>query len=408
MWKNLWALSGSINLSKNNTNHFYKKTSMQNKIRWWISGATTMILLASCGGGKQQAGYPQGGPVVVKIDTVKETNAVFYDEYPCTVTALKEVQLTSQVSGYVTGIYFKDGDRVNAGQKLYTIDAQIYDANYRNAEANVAVQEANLNLAKKNAARYHELDAQDAIAKQLVDQADATLAAAEKQVAAARATVNSLHANVKFTTIYAPFSGTIGISQVRVGAAVVAGQSLLNTVSTDNPIAADFPINQKQIYRFLQMQEKKEEKDSAFRLVFGTDVYPYSGKISMIDRAVDPQTGTIKVRLVFPNDHNLLRSGMNGVIKVATQATAGATKIPYKAVVEQLGDFNVYVVGDSNKVSLQKVQLGAQVAKEVIINSGLKPGDRIVVEGQQNIRAEGTKVTDAPPKQHAPAGGAKK
>ncbi|MDR0793788.1 MAG: efflux RND transporter periplasmic adaptor subunit [Chitinophagaceae bacterium] len=373
---------------------------MQNKIRWWVLGTTTMILLASCGGSQQQAGFPQGGPVVVKMDTVKETNAVFYDEYPCIVTALKEVQLTSQVSGYVTGIYFKDGDRVSAGQKLYTIDAQIYDANLKNAEANVAVQEANLNLAQKNATRYHELDAQDAIAKQLVDEADAALAAAQKQVAAARATVNSLHANVKFSIIYAPFSGTIGISQVRVGAAVVAGQSLLNTVSTDNPVAVDFPINQKQIYHFLQMQEKGAENDSTFKLVFGTDVYPYSGKISLIDRAVDPQTGTIKVRLIFPNDKNLLRSGMNGVIRVATQATAGATKIPYKAVVEQLGDFNVYVVGDSNKVSLHKIQLGSQVGKDVIIESGLKAGDKIVIEGQQNIRAEGTKVTDAPP--HAP------
>jgi membrane fusion protein (multidrug efflux system) len=369
---------------------------MQNKIRWWVSGATTTILLASCGGGQQQAGFPQGGPVVVKIDTVKETNVVSYDEYPGTVTALKEVQLTSQVNGYITGIYFKDGDKVSNGQKLYTIDAQIYDANYRNAEANVAVQEANLDLAQKNATRYHELDAQDAIAKQMVDQADAALAAAKKQVAAAKATVNSLHANVKFTTIYAPFSGTIGISQVRAGAAVVAGQSLLNTVSTDNPIAVDFPIDQKQIYRFLQMQEKGGEMDSTFRLAFGTDVYPYPGKISLIDRAVDPQTGTIKVRLVFPNDKNLLRSGMNGTVKVATQAAAGATKIPYKGVVEQLGDFNVYVVGDSNKVSLRKVQLGSQTGKDVIIKDGLKPGDRIVVEGQQNIRQEGTKVMEAP------------
>ena len=240
----------------------------------------------------------------------------------------------------------------------------------------------------------------------MVDQADAALGAAQEQVAAAKANVNSLRANVKFTTIYAPFNGTIGISQVRVGAAVVAGQTLLNTVSTDNPIAVDFPIDQKQIYHFLQLQQQGTSNDSTFRLAFGSDVYPSSGHISLVDRAVDPQTGTIKVRLVFPNDKNLLRTGMNGIVRVASKSASGATRIPYKAIIEQLGDFNVYVVGDSNKVSLHKLQLGSQIGKDVIVKDGLKPGDRIVIEGQQNIRAEGTKVTDAPPHQQAPGAAA--
>ena len=142
---------------------------------------------------------------------------------PGTVAAFDEIKLTSQVSGYVTGIYFKDGSKVKKGQRLYSIDAEVYTANYQQAEANLQVQQTNLLKAQKDADRYHELDEHDAIAKQQVDYADAALEAAKKQVAAAKANVAAVESNVKFSSIYAPFTGTIGISQVKKGTAVVAG-----------------------------------------------------------------------------------------------------------------------------------------------------------------------------------------
>ena len=127
------------------------------------------------------------------------------------------------------------------------------------------------------------MEKQDAIAKQQVDYADAALEAAKKQVEAARANVNAVQSNVHFSTIFAPFDGTIGISQVKTGTAVVAGQSMLNVVSTDNPIAVDFAVDQKEIYRFSQLQaEKKSAKDSTFTIAFGKDIYPYVGSISLL------------------------------------------------------------------------------------------------------------------------------
>jgi len=141
-----------------------------------------LILLASCGSkSAQQQQMMQPPPAVpVTVQTVTTGKATYYDQYPATVTALNQVELRPQVSGYITGIFFKDGNKVKKGQKLYSIDQQQYQANYQQALANVAVQQTNLVKAQKDADRYHELEKQDAIAKQQVDYADAALAAAQK------------------------------------------------------------------------------------------------------------------------------------------------------------------------------------------------------------------------------------
>lgn len=362
-----------------------------------ITAAAVIVLLAACGSTdkNQQQGPPP--PVFVTVTEVATTDAVYFDEYPGTITALNQTELRPQVSGYITGVYFEDGQKVSKGQKLYSIDAQVYNANYQQSLANLQVQETNMMRAQKDADRYHELEKHDAIAKQQVDYADAALEAAKKQVAAARAAVSSVRANVSFSSIVAPFNGTIGISNVKVGTSVVAGQSVLNTVSTDNPIAVDFAVDQKEIYRFAQMQQQKANpKDSTFMIAFGTDVYPYPGSISLIDRAVDAQTGTIKTRLIFPNDKGLLKPGMNTSVRVKNNTAMQSIIIPNKAVNEQLGEFFVYVVGDSNKVTQKKVLLGKQVGANIIVKDGLQQGDKIVVEGVQKLR-EGTLVTTTPP-----------
>jgi membrane fusion protein (multidrug efflux system) len=345
-----------------------------------------------------QAGPPP--PVSVSVITVKDTVAGSYDEYPATVAALNEVKLTAQVSGYITGVYFKDGDKVSKGERLYTIDQQVYGANLQQAIANLQVQQTNLLKAQKDADRYHELQKHDAIATQQVDYADAALDAARKQVAAAQANVNAVRANVGFAVIRAPFSGTIGISQVKAGTAVVAGQTVLNTVSTDDPVAVDINVNQNDIFRFLKLQQQKQDKfDTTFTLYFGGDRYDFPGKIYLIDRAVDQQTGTIKARLLFPNQRGMLKPGMNATVRVATNNRFPSIVIPYKAVTEQLGENFTYVVGDSNKVRQQKVELGPQLGGGVVITSGLQPGDRVVVEGVQNLHQGSVITTGGAPSQ---------
>ncbi len=363
-----------------------------------ITGLLSMGgLFAGCGGNQQKPPAGPPPPVNVTVEEVILSPAVYYDEYPGTVVAVNQTELRAQVTGYITGIYFKDGDKVKKGQRLYSIDAQLYSANLQQAQANLAVQETNLVKAQKDADRYHELDKKDAIAKQQVDYADAALDAAKKQVDAAKANVRSVGTNVNFSTIIAPFTGTIGISQVRSGTSVIAGQTILNTISTDDPMAVDFAISQDEVYRFTQLQAKKSAaKDSTFTIAFGTDVYPKSGSLSFVDRAVDPQTGTLRTRLVFPNTDHLLRAGMNTTVRVLNNSGKPSVVVPYKAVSELLGEYFVYVVGDSNKVSQKRITPGRQLGANIIVKEGLNGGEKIVIQGIQNLR-EGAVVNISQP-----------
>ncbi|PZP52153.1 MAG: efflux RND transporter periplasmic adaptor subunit [Pseudopedobacter saltans] len=356
-----------------------------------ITGLALLFALASCGGNKQggaAAGMPDpNAPIPVTDTVVGYSNADFSDQFPGSVTAFQQVSLTPQVTGYVTGIHFKDGQRVTKGQLLYTIDDQVYSANLGNADANIAVQQAAVDKAQKDYDRYHMLDKEDAVAKQQVDYADAALQSAKKQLAAAKASASGVRSNVRFTKIYAPFSGTLGISQVRIGMAVFAGQTVMNTISTNNPIAVDFNVDQINVNRFIALQQSKS---SIFQIRVGGDsIYQAKGFVSMIDRAADMQTGTVKVRLSFPNDKDQLKPGMNATVLVGDQKKA--LLIPTKAIVAQLGEFYVYVIGDSSKVTQSKLKLGNTSGVYTAVESGLKDGDKIVVDGTQNLR-EGSKV----------------
>jgi membrane fusion protein (multidrug efflux system) len=360
------------------------------------AGYAALVFLTACGSSKEQAPPAAPPPAKVTVQPVIKMDAVYYDEYPATINALNQVELRPQVSGFISGVYFKDGARVHKGQLLYSIDQQLYAANYQQAVAGLSVQEANLNKAQKDANRFHELDKNDAVAKQLVDNADAALEVAKKQADAARANIQAVQTNVKYTKVYAPFDGLIGISSVKPGAAVSAGQTLLNTVSSDKELAVDFNVDQKEIYRFTKLMSIAPQKaDSTFSLAFGTDVYPYPGKIALLDRAVNAQTGTIKARLIFPNNKNLLIAGMNGTVRVKNNSATQSLLIPYKAVTEQLGEFFVYVPNDSNKVSQRKILPGKQIGPNVIVKDGLKDGESVVVEGVQNLR-EGAAINTAP------------
>jgi membrane fusion protein (multidrug efflux system) len=369
---------------------------MHSNLIHYVTIALSIVVLTSCDKKEEQKASTQQAPpaVPVTLEEVTTSDAVYYDEYPASVTPLNQVELRPQVTGFITGVHFQDGARVRKGQLLYSIDAQLYSANYEQAVANLKVQEANVNKAQKDADRYHELDKNDAVAKQLVDNADAALEVAKKQAEAAKANISAVSTSVRYTKVYAPFDGIIGISLVKVGAAVSAGQTVLNTVSTDGQLAVDFGVDQKEIYRFTTLLKNNKSKDSTFTLAFGKDIYPYPGKIQLIDRAVDPQTGTIKTRFIFPNRDNLLRAGMTGTVRVLNRASTKSIVIPYKAVTEQLGEFFVYVAGDSSKVSQRRIVPGQSLGTKIIVKEGLKEGDKIAVEGVQNLREGAVIKTD--------------
>jgi membrane fusion protein (multidrug efflux system) len=303
------------------------------------------------------------------------------------------VEVRAMASGYVTGLYFEDGQRVRKGQRLYQIDQQQIQASVDQATANLRVAEANERLAQKDAERYQELDKNEAIAKQVLDNSLARLETAKLQVQAAQASVQQSRSGLKYTSVSAPISGIIGISQVQLGALVMTNQTLLNTLSTDDPMAVDFGVDQKEIVRFTKLlAQNKNPRDSTFQLTMPDGSrYPLDGKIELLDRAVDAQTGTIKTRLVFPNPNGMLKAGMTVNVRVKTDGSStNSLLIPKKALVEQMGEYFVYVVqGDS--VIQQKVQTGTTIRDQIVIREGLNEGAEIVTEGIQKLK-NGSKV----------------
>ena len=367
-----------------------------------VSGS---LLVTSCGkSNSTPAQNPMNAPVPVNAYTVSQEQVVGTDTYPGTVVPLNEVELRPQVSGYITKIYVQDGQMVTKGQKLYEIDQTQYQATYNQAQANLRSAQANLERVRQDAERYENLARQDAIARQRVDYARAELSTAQAQVAAARAGVSGASTNLRYSVITAPMSGRIGIAQVKVGSQVSPGQTLINSISADNPIAVDIVINETEVPRFARLQNKTAS-DSTFTIQYSDgSIYPQPGKIQAIDRAINPQTGTITVRVSFPNAERALIPGMGVVLRVRNEDIGRQLVIPHKAVTEQMGEFYAYVIsGDS--VLQNKVSLGTRVADKIVVREGLKDGDKIVVEGTQKLRP-GAKVTlDAPQPPAGPAAG---
>jgi len=346
-------------------------------------------------------------PVPVNLYTVTQQSVMYYDNYPSTTQALSQVNIMPEVQGYITGIFFKDGSEVKKGQVLYEIDKRLYQSAYDGAVANLKVVEGNLEQAQQDADRYEYLNKNQAVAKQLYDHAMVALKNAKNQVNVAEQAVKTAKTNLAYSIITAPFDGTIGFSQVKQGNMVTIGQTVLNTISTDNPMAVDFLVNEKQLPAFEKLQKgDKASPDSLFTMLLpDNSLYNYTGKISVIDRAVDPQTGSIKVRLVFPNPKNDLKVGMSCVVRVHNLETKPQMLIPTKAIVEQMGEYFVYVAKDTVvkadttvkktddsaqtvprlRAIQKKVKVGQTIGENIIILSGINVGDKVIVDGVQAV-----------------------
>ena len=369
-----------------------------------LISAASILGFTACNGPAQK-GMPAMPPTPVNIVTASVAPAVYYDKYPASVVALNQVELRSQVSGFITGIYFKEGEVVQKGKTLYEIDRRKYEAAYLQAQANVASAKASFERAKKDDDRYQRLADQDAVARQILDNARATLETSRSQLAAAEANVAAVRTDLDYSLIKAPFTGRIGISQVKLGAQVSPGTTLLNTISSENPIAVDFVVTENDISRFAAMQWKGNANDSTFRLQLsdGTE-YVHAGKILAIDRGVDNQTGTIRIRIEFNNPDDKLKDGMSCVLRVLNEQSGNRLIIPYKALTEQMGEYFVFVAKDS-VANQQKVQIGPKLGDRIVIMEGISEGDKIITEGFQRLR-DGGKIQVGMPA--APQGAAAK
>ncbi len=350
---------------------------------WFAIIAVAIFMIASCNGKKDAQGATTGmtmQPMVVAV-TVQPQSYTVSESYPATLAANTIVGLRPDVSGYIEGIHVKDGSWVTKEQVLYDIDKSRFQAAYNQAQA--ALQQANANLAQqqRDYKRYADLLEHDAIASQVVDQSRTAVQVGEANVAAAKAALAQAATNLNHAVVRAPITGKIGISLLKLGDVVNAGQTLINTIVNDNPIYADFNIPQGLIP---QIKDKDAKLSYELQVPGGEATIP-DGRLLLINNQVDPQSGTVTVRLEFPNAQQLLQSGMNASVIIKHRGSVNMIAVPTKSLVHTLGETAVFVVNNDNVVSLKNVEDGSVIDSLTIVQ-GLNAGERIVVDGLQKLK----------------------
>lgn len=330
----------------------------------------------------------------VESEKVKKEIIQLTDQYPAVAVALQEVELRADVSGYITNILFKDGQKVKKGQLLYEIDKSRYQATLKQSESRLKIAASNLQRVQRDMERYEKLREGNAIAAQVYDNALTDLRNAELEMMAAQGQVDNDLTNLQYASVRAPFDGTIGFSSVRLGALVNQGETLLNVISSNDPIGIDFFAGEKNLSKFRNLMEDKEGviADSTFMIGLPDgESHPYPGTLENMDRAISRETGTLQIRLHFPNPDQNLKPGLSTTLRVKAINGASVLTIPQKATMEQMGEISVFVI-ENNSAKEQKIELGRKFKDRVIVEKGLAEGQEIIVSGMQKL-SDGNKIT---------------
>jgi membrane fusion protein (multidrug efflux system) len=359
--------------------------------------AVSLPLLGGCGG-KQAA--PPPAPLDVEVVDVVQKDVPIYGEWVATLDGYVNAQIHPQVSGYLIKQNYKEGSPVRKGEVLFEIDPRPFQAALDQAKAQLAQAEAQLGKATLDVERDTPLAEARAIAHSQLDNDTQAKLGAKALVGSAKAQVEQAQLNLEFTNVRSLVDGIAGIAAGQVGD-LVGPNSILTTVSQVDPIKAYFTVSEQEYLDYVRRnpteaarQAQEKHLDLELILADGT-TYPRRGKFFAADRQVNVQTGAIRLAGLFPNPGNILRPGQYGRVRAATNVQAGALLVPQRAVTELQGSYQVAVVGTDNKVSIRAVKVGERVSTMWIIDKGLKPGERIVVEGVQKVR-EGTLVTPKP------------
>lgn len=357
--------------------HFHRRISYSA-----ILLISTASLLASCGSKNKSAAGAQGKlpPASVSVYTVEPSSYQITESFPATLEANSMVQLRPDVTGYLEGIRVADGSHVHRGQVLYEIDKSRYQAVYNQAKATLQQAQADLAQKQRDMERYQDLLKHDAIAKQVADQAATAVKTSQANVAAAQAALDKAGTDLNHAIVRSPMNGKIGIVQAKVGDIINAGQTVLNTIVNDNPMYADFSIPQSSIKEF---SGKDFDNKKFYLQLADSSKYAEPGKLLVVNNVVDPNTGTIQIRLEFPNKEGLLKSGMNGIILVQHASDSNALAIPTKALIQTLSENSVYTVDQHNVVGAKQVTPGPQLDSLTLIEDGLSPGDKVIIDGLQ-------------------------
>jgi membrane fusion protein, multidrug efflux system len=370
----------------------------------------SMFLLLVGIGCEEKEKAPPPTPPEVEVTDVVQRDVPIYQEWVAQLNGQVNADITPKVQGYLMKRNYSEGFFVHKEQLLYEIDPRPFVASLDQAKAQVAVAVAQQTEAENNVTRDRPLAEQHAIPQKQLDTDISTMAATTAQVNAAKASMVQAELNLSWTKVLSPIDGLAGVSNSNVGD-LVGTATKMTTVSQVNPIRAYFNISESdylgraQAIARLVRGGRAQEKPLPIEFIQtnGT-AFPARGKIVLVNREIASQTGTIQIAAEFPNKDGILRPGGFGNVRIETGTTEHALLVPQAAVIEVQSMYQVVVVSPENKAMFRPVKVGERVGPNWIITEGLKPGEKIIVQGFMKVR-EGSPVTPKPYLVASAAGG---
>lgn len=355
------------------------------------------LLAAGLGCSNQPAAPPAPIPKVT-VTAVASQETVDADEYTGQTEASEIVEVRARVFGYLKTIDFKDGDFVEEGQTLFTIEPDEYDAIHKQSLARIELNKANLALAKATHARNEMLIKTGAVSKQEFDESFAKVGSAEATIKAAEADANRTAVDLKYTELKAPISGRIDRAYVSKGNLLTGGMAngtLLTKIVQEQPMYVYFDVDERSLLRYMRQRAEsrktapgslREQEMACYLQLADEKDFMHEGQLDFVSSEVNRTSGTVRIRGVFANKDRSLASGLFVRVRVPVSKPYEALLIPERALATDQNIKFVYVVGDDGAAERRNVELGSQRGELRIITSGLKAGERVIVKGLQRVK----------------------
>jgi RND family efflux transporter MFP subunit len=380
--------------------------------RWFTiaaSGALILILFAAACSRKAAPAGPAAPEVLVTTVVPKDVPRVL--ERVATLDGFINANINAQVQGYIVSRDYQEGSLVKKGDLLFQIDPRPFEAALAQAKGTLAKDQANQVKADADKKRAIDLFNKKVISDQERDTAIAAADSTTANVEADEAAVKQAEINLGYTKITAPIDGVVGFANNQVGDLVGPSTGPLTTMSQIDPIKAIVTAGEGPFTDFVSRHPDQKERETYiksldFQLILGNgELYPKKGTFYALDRSLDTKTGSIRYYVTFPNPGNILRPGQFGKVRFVADMKKGAMVVPQEAVNELQGNYQVAIVDQNSKVSLRPVKMGEKIDSQWEVTDGLKPGDKVIVQGWQKVH-EGSTVTPkewTPPPAPSPA-----
>jgi membrane fusion protein (multidrug efflux system) len=348
----------------------------------------SLFVLFAGGCSKEKPAPPP--PPTVEVTAVVQRYVPIYKEWVGALDGNVNAVIRPQVTGYLIKQNYREGELVKKGQVLFEIDPRTFQATLDQAKGQLAQQKARHDTAKANLARIKPLAAKNAVSLKDLDDSVGAELSTRSAVESAQAVVEEAQLNLGFTKITSPVDGIAGIAKTQLGNLVSPSmQTELTSVSAVDPIKAYINVSERE-YLAVNGSDKNAANIPLELILADGSVYPHKGRLALADRQIDPTTGTLKVGSLFANPGNRLRPGGYGLVRAVMSVKKGALLVPQRSVTDMQGKYLVAVVGADNKVAIRPVKVAERIGSDWIIEDGLKPGEKIVVEGTQKVKPDMT------------------